>query len=191
MPEAARENSCKWVSLTLQSGTPRCCDTVQVGQNVFVTWQLIATRRLFRTKTMIRHVHFIWSTKNRYNVLDATMTVKTSLVLQPQWTNNASECHAQFEQHRKVHLIDETYFSYVCLLVFHVDLCRRAVHDFDGTLHADTNDSLRHLVTAFLKWFAGREKCGPAGPKTPRDSSCSVHLFPPCCLQHGGLGPRR
>ena len=42
---------------------------------------------------------------------------------------NASECDAQFEQHRKVRLIDETYCSCVCLLVFHVDLCGRAVHD--------------------------------------------------------------
>ena len=27
LPEAARENSCKWFSLSLQSGTPSCCDT--------------------------------------------------------------------------------------------------------------------------------------------------------------------
>ena len=56
---------------------------------------------------------------------------------------NASGYDAQFEQHHKVHLIDETYCSCVCLLVFLVDLCGRAVHDFDGTLHADTNDSHR------------------------------------------------
>ena len=116
-----------------------------------VTWQVIATRRLYRTRTMIRHVHFIWSTKNRYNILDATITVTASHVLQPQWMNNASECDAQFEQHRKVHLIDETYCSCVCFLVFHVDTCGHAVHDFDGALHADTNDSPRHSVTAFRK----------------------------------------
>ena len=79
LPEATRENSGKWFSLTLQSGTPSCCDTVQVGQNVFVTWQLIATRRLYRTKTMIRHVHFIWSAKNRYNMLDANHDCKNDL----------------------------------------------------------------------------------------------------------------
>ena len=48
-------------------------------------------------------------------------------------------CDAQFEQHRKVHLIDETYCIFECFLVFHLDLCGREVHDFDGTLHADTN----------------------------------------------------
>ena len=38
---------------------------------------------------------------------------------------------------------------------------------------------------------------GPHGPvsccKTCRfrDCSCSVRLFPPCCLQHGGFGPHR
>ena len=78
-----------------------------------VTWQLIAIRRLYHTKTMIRHVHFIWSTANRYNILDATMTVKSSHVLQPQWMINASGCDAQLEQHRTVHLIDETYCSCV------------------------------------------------------------------------------
>ena len=57
----------------------------------------------------------------------------------------------QFEQHRKVHLIDETYCSCVRFLVFHVDLCGHAVHDFDGTLHADTNGSPRQSVTAFRK----------------------------------------
>ena len=46
-----------------------------------VTWQLIATRRLYSTTTMIRHVHCIWSTKIRYNMLDARMTVNSSHVL--------------------------------------------------------------------------------------------------------------
>ena len=88
---------------------------------------------------------------NRYNMLAATITVKSSHALQPQWMINASGCDAQFEQHQKVHLIDETCCSGVWFLVFHVDLCGRAVHDFDGTLHADTNDSHRHSVTAFRK----------------------------------------
>ena len=66
------------------------------------------------------------------------MTVKSSHVLQPKWMIDASGCDAQFEQHRKVHLIDGTCSSCVCLLVIYVDLCGRAVHDFDGTLHADT-----------------------------------------------------
>ena len=144
LPERTLANG---FSLMLQSGTPPC----KLAKMSPVTWQLIATRRLYRMKTMIRHVHFIWSTKNRYNMLDATMTVKSSHVLQPQWMKNSSECDAQFEQHRKVHLIDETYCSCVCFLVFHVDLCGHAVHDFDGTLHADTSDSPRHSVTAFRK----------------------------------------
>ena len=145
LPEIILANGFRWhCSLEHQVVATPC----KLAKMSSVTWQLIATRRLYRTKTMIRHVHFIWSMKKRYKILDATITVKSLHVFQPQWMNNASGCYAQFEQHRKVHLIDETYCSCVCFLVFHVDLCRRAVHDFDGTLHADTNDSLRHSVTA-------------------------------------------
>ena len=117
-----------------------------------VAWQLIAARRLYRKTTMIRHVNFIWSTKTRYNSSDAIMTVKSSHVLYPQWWMiDAFGCDAQFEQHRKVHLIDETYCSCESLLVFCVGLCGRTVRDFDGTLHADTHDSHRHSVTALRK----------------------------------------
>ena len=148
--------------------------TVQVGQNVFGGLAADRHTTSYRAGAVIRHVHFIWSTKNRYNVLDATMTVKSSHVLQTQWMNNASEFDAQFEQHRKVHLIDKTCCSCVCLSVFHVDPCGHTVHDFDGSLHANTNDSPRHSVVRKNKRW---------------DSSCSVRLFPPCCLQHGLFGP--
>ena len=148
LPERTLANCFRWhCSLEHQVVATPC----KLAKMSSITWQLIATRRLCRTKTISRHVHFIWSTKNRYNMLDATMNVNTLPILQAQWTNNASECDAQFEQHRKVHLIDEPFCSCVCFLAFHVDLCRRAVHDFDGTLHADTNDSPRHSVTAFRK----------------------------------------
>ena len=53
LPEAARENSCRWNSLSSQSGTLSCCDTVQAGQNVFGD---LATDR---------HTA---STKDRYNM---------------------------------------------------------------------------------------------------------------------------
>ena len=120
LPERTVANGFRWhCSLEHQVVATPC----KLANMSSVAWQLIATRRVYRTKTMIRHVHFIWSTKNRYNMLDATMTVKSSHVLQPQWID-ASGCDAQFEQQRKVHLVDETYCSCVCFLVFHVDLLR-------------------------------------------------------------------
>ena len=92
---------------------------------------------------------------NRNKKLAATITVKSSHALQPQWMINASGCDAQLEQHQKVHLIDETYCSGVWILVFHVDLCGREVHDFDGTLDADTNYSHRtlgHCIPKVIRW---------------------------------------
>ena len=72
---------------------------------------------------------------------------------------NASGCDAQFEQHRKVHLTDETYGRCVCFLVIHVDLCGRAVHDFDGTLHAQNIVDLRARCACscllLATWWAG------------------------------------
>ena len=85
---------------------------------------------------------------------------------------NASGCDAQFEQHRKVRLIDEKYCSCMSILVFHVDLCGRAVRDFDGSLHADTNDSHRRSFIPVVR------NPGQLDRKHTRlDLSCSVRLF--------------
>ena len=99
----------------------------------------LASARTWRL-TMTCDVHLTWSTKNRNNKLDATVTVKSSHVLQPQWMIHASANDAQLEQHRKVHPVDEPYCSCVCLVVYHVDFCGRAAHDFHGSLCANTND---------------------------------------------------
>ena len=79
------------------------------------------------------------------------MTVKSSHVLFPQWMINASLCEVQFEQHRKGHLNDDIYCDCVCFLVFHVDLCGHAVHDFDGTLHADFTSTLGHCIPKVIR----------------------------------------
>ena len=136
---------------------------------------------------MIRHVHFLWSTKNRYIMLDATVTGKSSHVLQPYWMNNASGCDAHFEQHRKTHLIDETYCSCVCFWVFHVDLCGRAVHDFDGTLHADTNDftsTLGHCIPKLIRWSWELRAGGHQLPRFTEVSRLRTFGFGPWSVLH-------
>ena len=58
---------------------------------------------------------------------------------------------------------------------FHVDLCRRAAHRF--LWYHCTQTQIIHLDTRSLHSESDSlvvRKCGPAGPKTRRDSSCSV-----------------
>ena len=134
LPEAAREKMvCADIAVW---NTRSCCDTVQVGQNVFLD---LATDR--HTASLPHENH----DTSRPLYLEHERSIQ--YVGRHHDCRNVTECDAQFEQHRKVHLMDETCCSYVCLSVFHVDLCGRAVHDFDGTLHAE----LRHSVTAFRK----------------------------------------
>ena len=96
-------------------------------------------------------------------------------VLQPQRMINASGCDAQFEQHRKVHLTDETYGRCVCFLVIHVDLCGRAVHDFDGTLHALNIVDLRARCACscllLATWWA------EPSSRTARVGNPNLHFF--------------
>ena len=86
----------------------------------------------------------------------------------------------------KVHLTDETYCSCVCLLVFLVDLCGRAVHDFDGTLLADTNDSHRPSLHCESDSLVVKN-AGQLDRKQPVILGCSVRLFP-AILQATWLG---
>ena len=74
LPERTLANSCRCHCSLEHQVVATQCTLLKLAKMSSVAWQLIATRRLYRTKTMIRHVHFIWSTTTRYNILDASIT---------------------------------------------------------------------------------------------------------------------
>ena len=81
LPERTLANSCRCHCSLEHQVVATQCTLLKLAKMSSVAWQLIATRRLYRTKTMIRHVHFIWSTTTRYNILDASITETWSHVL--------------------------------------------------------------------------------------------------------------